>query len=82
MTIEMRAFRLRERGIALVQTRLNELKRLLSEKPPVEHFVALLNEDMDQTVFNNMHYIERLTRKHLWITEFDNMPQTLQQLQC
>ena len=74
LTMEMRSYRQREKGVALVQTRLTELKRLFAEKPPVDHFIALLNEDMEQKVFDNMQYIERLTQKYLWITEFDNMP--------
>ena len=44
----MRSYRHRDKGIALVQARMQEIKRLFDEKLPVEHFIALLNEDMGQ----------------------------------
>ena len=46
LTLEMRSYRNREKGVALVQTRLAELNRLFAEKPPVDRFIELLNEDM------------------------------------
>ena len=57
-----------------------ELRRLFSEKQPCELFISFLNEDMHQTVFDNTIYIERLTQKYLWVTEFDKITETMQQL--
>lgn len=57
-----------------------ELRRLFSEKQPCELFISFLNEDMNQTVFDNTIYIERLTQKYLWVTEFDKITETMQQL--
>lgn len=77
----MRSYRIRERGVALLQTRMTELKRIFKEKPTCEHLISLFNEDMAQSVFNNSRYIERLTQKYLWVTEFDNLPSALEQIQ-
>ncbi len=57
-----------------------ELRRLFSEKQRCELFISFLNEDMHQTVFDNTIYIERLTQKYLWVTEFDKITETMQQL--
>jgi len=49
LTLEMRAYRNREQsGIALVQTRMLELKRLFALKPTCEDMVAVLEEDASQ----------------------------------
>lgn len=78
LTTEMRSYRIRERGVALMHTRMCELKRLFQEKATCEDLIKLFNEDLSQTVFNNSRYIERLTQKYLWVTEFDDLPQALE----
>ena len=83
LTQEMRAYRNRERAsIALVQTRLAEFRRIFSHKPTCDELIAILNEDISESKFDNSRYIERLHQKYLWVTEFNNCPQTLQQMQC
>ena len=61
ITFNLRSYRNRERGgIALVQARHCELKRIFAQKPSCEQLIELLNEDLGQKVFNNQQYIERL----------------------
>ena len=79
LTQEMRSCRTRERGVTLMLTRMQELRRLFAMKPSCDEAINLLGEDLLQTVFDNTAYIERLTQKCLWVTEFDNLPQALQQ---
>ena len=45
LTLEMRSLRNRERGIALMQTRLTEFKRLFAQKNTCEELIRLLEED-------------------------------------
>jgi len=54
-----------------------EFRRLFSEKPPCELLISFLNEDMTQTVFDNNLYIERITQKYLWVTEFEKITETM-----
>ena len=48
LRFNLRSYRNRDRGgIALVQSRIVELKRIFSQKPSCEHLIALLNEDLN-----------------------------------
>ena len=45
LTLEMRSLRNRERGIALMQSRMAEFKRLFAQKNTCEELIRLLEED-------------------------------------
>ena len=43
---ELRSYRNREKGIALMHTRLTEFKRLFAQKLPCDNMISLLEEDL------------------------------------
>ena len=65
LTAEMSSYRNREKGIALLQTRIAEFRRLFEGKPLIDGLMELFDEDIAQNVFNNSSYIDRLNRKYL-----------------